>query len=111
MTNVKTLLYICVIITPTKQQTMQFFEDIPSRDIMKAEALSIVKPFTPSDTEGFTLPDVVLDFLALASSPHDFSRRFHAAHHSKSCHEDKGDFATNDFITTMHSTYQFLTKE
>lgn len=90
---------------------MQFFEDIPSRDIMKAEALSIAKPFTPPDPEGFTLPDVVLDFLALASSPHDFSRRYHAAHHSKSCHEDKGDFATNDFITTMHSTYQFLTKE
>lgn len=90
---------------------MQFFEDIPSRDIMKAEALSIAKPFTPPDPEGFNLPDVVLDFLALASSPHDFSRRYHAAHHSKSCHEDKGDFATNDFITTMHSTYQFLTKE
>lgn len=105
------MLYICNNVTPTKQQTMQFFEDIPTRDMMKAEALILAKPFTPSDTDGFTLPDVILDFLALASSPHDYSRRFHAAHHSKSCYEDKGDFATNDFITTMHSTYQFLAKE
>ncbi len=90
---------------------MQFFEDIPSRDIMKAEALRIAKPFFPSDSDGFNLPEVILDFLTSASDPHDFSRRFHAAHHSKSCHEDKGDFATNDFITTMHSTYQFLAKE
>lgn len=90
---------------------MQIFENIPSRDLMKVEALKIAKPFTPSETEGFNLPDVIFDFLADASTPLDYSRRYVAAHHSKSCHEDKGGFAEPDFIITMNETYKFLAKE
>ena len=90
---------------------MQIFENIPSKDLMKVEALNIAKPFTPFETEGFNLPDVILDFLAAANNPLDYSRRYFAAHHSKSCHEDKGDFAEPDFIVTMNETYKFLSNE
>ena len=90
---------------------MQNFTEIPSRDLIKAEALRIAQPFYPSDPDRFTLPDVILEFLELASDPLDYSRRLHAAHHSHKCHADKGDFAETDFISTMNATYKFLTKE
>ncbi|PKP46680.1 MAG: hypothetical protein CVT94_13810 [Bacteroidetes bacterium HGW-Bacteroidetes-11] len=97
--------------TDKANTTMQTFTEIPSRDLIKAEALRIAKPFYPIDTDGFTLPDVILDFLASASDPLDYSKRIHAAHHSYKCHADKGDFAESDFISTMNATYKFLTKE
>lgn len=90
---------------------MQTFDTIPTKDQIKAEALRIAQPFFPSDSDGFNLPEVILDFLTSASDPLDYSRRIHAAHLSHAIHADKGEFAKNDFISTMEATYQFLSKE